>query len=298
MDIKILSWICGSVRGKMKEGPQETIFDSVSDSSLHDYKISADELKDELAKFALTANQSKVYIFLGKYGSKTAPEVCRALKIARTETYQLLASLQKKGIVSATFGHPIKFSALSPGKAIQTLVNTEKERVKTLEKKEKTIIKLWDSIPDFLQETPAESENRFQMLQGANQINAKLNDMIVDAKQEIIVLGSEKDYLRFYHSDFLDNLTNQKCETKIITSCTEKTMYIFDQMNKKQIKCMPDHIKDKLCFIIKDGKEMIFFTKKDSKSLQSTVAMWTDSVSMIYSMKLLFDFTWSNSKSQ
>ena len=281
----------------MKEGPQQTIFDSMEESSLHDYKLSADELKQELLKFDLTANQSKVYIFLGKYGSKTAPEVCRALKIARTETYQLLASIQKKGIISATFGHPIKFTALPPTKAIKTLVNAEKERVKSLEKQQKTIIKLWDSIPNFVREKTEEEENRFQMLQGPNPINAKLKEMISEAKEEITVIGSEKDYLRFYHSDFLDDLTGQKCKSKIITSCTEKTQYIFEHMDKKQIKCMPGNIQDKLCFVMKDGNEMIFFTRKDDRSLQSATAMWTDSSSMIYSMKVLFDFIWSNSKS-
>jgi HTH-type transcriptional regulator, sugar sensing transcriptional regulator len=281
----------------MKEGPQQTIFDSMEESSLHNYKLSADELKQELLKFDLTSNQSKVYIFLGKYGSKTAPEVCKALKIARTESYQLLASLQKKGIVSATFGHPIKFSALPPNKAIKTLVNVEKERVKSLEKQEKTIIKLWDSIPDFLREKTDEQENKFQMLQGANPINAKLKEMISEAQEEIIVLGSEKDYLRFYHSEILDNLSAQKCNAKVITSCTEKTQYIFDNMDKKQIKCMPKSIQDKLCLVMKDSNEIIFFNKKDDQSLQNTTAMWTDSSSMIYSMKVLFDFIWSNSKS-
>ena len=282
---------------EMKENQQQTIFDSASESSLHDYKLSADELKNQLLKFDLTSNQSKVYIFLGKYGSKTAPEVCKALKIARTETYQLLASLQKKGIVSATFGHPIKFTALPPAKAIKTLVNAEKERVKSLEKQEKTIIKLWDSIPEFLREKSEKEENRFQILEGPNPINAKLNEMISEAREEILVLGSEKDYLRFYHSDFLDNLTSQKCQSKIVTSCTEKTRYIFDNMDKKQIKCMPANVEDKICFVMKDSCEMIFFTKKDEKSLQTCTAMWTDSSSMIYSMKVLFDFIWSSSKS-
>lgn len=280
----------------MKEGIQQTIFDSSTGSSLHDYKISADELKEELSKFDLTENQSKVYIFLGKYGSKTAPEVCKALKIARTETYQLLAVLQKKGIVLATFGHPIKFSALKPTKAVKTLVNAEKERVKSLEKKEEKIIKLWDSIPEFLKEKTEGSENRFQMLEGANPINAKLNEMVTEAKEEILVIGSEKDYLRLYHSDFLDNFTNKKCKSKIITSCTEKTMYIFENIDKKQIKCMPSNIEDEICFILKDSKEMIVFTKKDGQSLQNISAMWTDSKTLIYSMKLLFNYVWSSSK--
>lgn len=280
----------------MREGEQQTIFDSHIGSSLHNYKISADELKKELSKFNLTENQSKVYIFLGKYGSQTAPEVCKALKIARTETYQLLASLQKKGIVLATFGHPIKFSALKLSIAVKTLVNTEKERVKSLEKKEETIIKLWNSIPEFLKEKTDYVENRFQMLEGTNPINAKLNEMVSEADEEIIVLGSEKDYLRLYHSDFLDNFSNKKCKSKIITSCTEKTMYIFENIDKKQIRCMPSGLKDEICFIMKDGKEIMFFTKKDARSLQNVSAMWTDSTALVYSMKLLFDFIWSSSK--
>ncbi len=280
----------------MREGEQQTIFDSSIGSSLHNYRISADELKVELSKFNLTENQSKVYIFLGKYGSQTAPEVCKALKIARTETYQLLAALQKKGIVLATFGHPIKFSALKLSMAVKTLVNAEKERIKSLEKKEETLIKLWDSIPEFLKEKTDESKNRFQMLEGPNSIYAKLNEMVSKAEDKIIVLGSEKDYLRLYHSDFLDNFTNKKCKSQIITSCTEKTMYIFENIDKKQIKCMPAGIKDEICFIIKDDEEMIFFTKNDDHSLQNVSAMWTDSTALIYSMKLLFNFVWSSSR--
>ena len=37
-------------------------------------------------------------------------------------------------------------------------------------------------------------ENRFQMLEGSNPINAKLNEMVSEIDDEIIVLGSEKDY--------------------------------------------------------------------------------------------------------
>jgi hypothetical protein len=48
---------------------------------------------------------------------------------------------------------------------------------------------------------------------------------------------------------------------------------------------------------MKDNEEMIFFTKKDSELQQNISAMWTDSKPLIYSMRLLFDFIWSNSKS-
>ena len=101
-----------------------------------------------------------MYIYLGKYGAKTAPEVCKALKLPRTETYHLLSALQNKGIVSATFQHPIQFTALPLDKAIWILVNSEKERVKSLEKMEGELSEIWKNIPTFDSE-PENEEEKF-----------------------------------------------------------------------------------------------------------------------------------------
>ncbi len=280
----------------MAEESQITIFDASPESQHHDYKLSVDELQKSLSKFNLTSNQSKVYIFLGKYGSKTAPEVCKSLKIARTETYHLLSTLQSKGIVSATFEHPIKFSAIPLNKAMKTLVDSEKQRIKTLEKQEVELSKLWESIPEFVQNN-SDDENKFQMLQGINPINSKISDMVSDSKKEILVLGSEKDQLKFYHSDLLTNISEQKSKVRILSGCSEKTQYVFEDIEKKYIRNFSDEINQKLCFIIKDDSEMLFFTKNNSSS-NPIMAMWTDSSAMIYSMKLLFDFIWSSSKPQ
>jgi len=246
---------------------QVTIFDSNSDSRLHEHTLSIDKLKTELSKFGLTANQSKVYIFLGKYGSKTAPDVCKALKLPRTETYHLLTTLQNKGMVSATFQHPIKFSAEPLNKAIWVLVNAEKERVNNLEKNEKNIVDLWDSIPEFTTTTHSK-ENKFQMLQGINQIHSKIKEMLSDVKKEFIVLGSEKDFLKFYHSDFFEPLDKSNVDLKLLTAISEKVAYIFDDIDRSKVRKMPDNIKDNLCFIVKDDEEIIFLINRDKRHLQ------------------------------
>lgn len=274
---------------------QITIFDSNSDSQLYEHRLSIDKIRDDLSKFGLTANQSKVYIFLGKYGSNTAPEVCKALKLPRTETYHLLTTLQNKGIVSATFEHPIKFSAEPLNKAIWTLVNAEKERVNTLEKEEKSIVELWDSIPEF-NTTTENKENKFQMLQGSNQIHGKIKEMISNTKKEFLVLGSEKDFLKFYHSDFFEPLDKAAIDLKLLTWASEKSMYIFDDIDRSKVRKMSEGIKNSLCFIIKDDKEIVFFIKNSSQSDHEISAIWTDSESMMYSMKMLFQSIWSKSK--
>ena len=273
-----------------------SIFETMPDSKMYDYRLSLDQVKEALYKYGLTGNQAKVYIFLGKYGSKTAPEVCKVLKLPRTETYHLLTTLQNKGIVSATFQHPIRFSALPLNKAVWVLVNAEKERVKVLESQEAELVKLWDNIPDFQAEKEMNVENKFQMLQGTNQIHSKINEMINTAKKEFMVLGSEKDFLKFYHSDFLAPLENSEVDLKLLTSSSDRTMYIFDEVDRTKVKRMPDGIKDNLCFIIKDDDELIFFMKNANQSEPQLTAMWTDSNSMIHSMKLLFGCIWDKSK--
>jgi|SRR5579864_912284 len=277
------------------EENQISIFDSHSDSSMHEHRMSIDKLQDQLSEFGLTSNQSKVYIYLGKYGSKTAPEVCKALRLPRTETYHLLTTLQNKGIVSATFQHPIKFSATPLNKAIWSLVSAEKERVNTLEKQEGSIVELWNTIPEF-STSHEEKEEKFQMLQGTNQIHSKIKEMVGNTESEFFVLGSEKDFLKFYHSNFFESLDDSKVDLKLITSSSDKAMYIFDDINRNNVKKMPDNIRSDLCFITKDEGELIFFIKNASKDPQQMTAIWTDSTSMIYSMKMLFDSIWSKSK--
>jgi sugar-specific transcriptional regulator TrmB len=279
----------------LTENNQTTIFENDPDSSSYEHKQSIDQLQDQFSKFGLTANQCKVYIFLGKYGSKTAPEVCRSLKLPRTETYHLLTTLQNKGIVSATFQHPIKFSALPLTNAIKSMVNTEKERIKKLEKQEEELTKLWDTIPNYHNEPDVVKEDKFQMLQGENQIYGKINDMIINTKKEFQIIGNEKDFLKFYHANFLEPLDKSDVELKILTNSSSRTLYVFDEIDRTNVKKIPSTTEGNICFVVKDNEEVLFFMKNSESGKENVSAMWTNSNAMIYSKKLLFDLLWSKS---
>ena len=277
------------------ESTQASVFDPDTDSQMYEYKASVEKVQKELLKYGLTANQSKVFIYLGKYGAKTAPEVCKALKLPRTETYHLLSALQNKGIVSATFQHPIQFNAVPLNKAVWVLVNSEKERVKSLEQMEKGLSELWENIPTF-DSIHDEVEEKFQMLQGSNQIHSKIVEMTDNYENEFLILGSEKDYLKLYHGDFLESFVKSKQKFRLLSACSEKTTYIFDDLERKNIKKLSSDIENHLCFILKDNNEMLFFTK-NANSVDESFAMWTNSNSLGYAMKLLFESLWTSSKS-
>jgi len=273
-----------------------SVLDSLPESKTYDYEMLFEKLKNELSKFGLTANQSKVYLFLEKYGSSTATQVSKTLKVPRTETYHLLTNLQNKGIVSATFQHPIKFSAISLDKAIGVLVNAEKERVKSLESQEKNLVELWSAIPNFRINQEDIKDGKFQMLQGVNQMTGKINDMISGSKQSVQILASEKDFMKFYHTGFLERIKDLKIEPQFISSSSKKTSYIFEGRLKDKVKRLPLKVKEELCFIIKDDDELLLFMKNPSESPQNIIAMWTDSYSMVYTLKLLFAYIWSDSR--
>ncbi|HUU47691.1 MAG TPA: helix-turn-helix domain-containing protein [Nitrosopumilaceae archaeon] len=281
----------------MTEIKQVTIFENDPDSSSYEHKQSVDQLQVQFSKYGLTANQCKVYVFLGKYGSNTAPDVCRALKLPRTETYHLLTTLQNKGVVSATFEHPIKFSAVPLSNAIKSMVDTEKERVKKLEIQEQELTKIWESIPTFHNEPIEAKDDKFQMLQGDNQIYGKINDMIKNTKKEFKIIGNEKDFLKFYHANFLEPLDKSNVELQILTDSSPRTLYVFDEIDKTNVKKIPTTSKGNICYIIKDNEEVLFFMKNSESGKENITAMWTNSEAMIYSKKLLFDLLWLKSKS-
>jgi len=253
-----------------------------------------EEIRDELLKFGLTSNQVKVFFYLGKFGSKTAIEISRSLRMPRTETYHLLSSLQSKGIVLSSFNHPTKFSSVPLDKAMVALINAESARLNSLKSSEPLLKTLWDKVPNLGAGSRDTEEEKFQVLRGGNQVNSKIIGMLANTKNKFLILGCEKDFLRFYHADFLDIIKNNSIDYKLLTSTSEKAWYIFDDIDKSKVRKLESSIKDNLCFLIKDEKEILIFVKNSQITNKEVTALWTNSESMIYSNILLFKNLWVN----
>jgi len=250
------------------------------------------ELNRLLIKYDLTPNQAKVYLYLSKIGIKTASEISKSLRIPRTETYHLLSTLQQKGIIFSVFGKPTKFNAVGIDESIAILVNNEKNRIKELETGKASIIKLWKTIPKYVGEQEKSDENRFQTLQGRNSILGKLEQMIKESSENILVLGTESDFKKFYHTNFAELLQKTKSDLKILTDYTKKSMHIFEDIATKKIKMLDDKNREDFCFIIKDDSEVIFFVS--NPQIKDVMAIWTDSKSFVTTLRSLFSLIWKN----
>lgn len=265
--------------------------------SLEDSMFESDdpinELTTLLVKYDLTPNQAKVYLYLSKIGIKTASEISKALKIPRTETYHLLSILQQKGIIFSVFGKPTKFNAVGIDETITILVNNEKNKIVELETEKDKIIKIWKTVPKYAENRENKDDAKFQTLQGRNSILAKLEQMVKESSENILVLGTELDFKKFYHTKFTDLLKKTKSELKILTDYSKKNMHIFEDIPLKKMKKLDDKSREDFCFIIKDNNEVIFFVSKPN--VKDIMAMWTDSKTFVMTLRSLFSLLWKSS---
>jgi len=251
------------------------------------------ELNRMLVNYDLTPNQSKVYLFLSKIGVKTASEVSKALKIPRTETYHLLSTLQQKGIIFSIFGKPTRFNAVGIEESIEILVNNERNRLNELQLGKEGLIKLWNILPKYGEAKEAQQDNKFQSLQGRNSILVKLEQMIKESKENILVLGTEDDFKKFYFTEFSELLNKTKSDLKILLDHSGDIPPIFENILPKKIKKIDDKNREDFCFIIKDNSEVIFFIS--NKQVKDMLAVWTDSKTFVTTLRSLFSLMWRKS---
>jgi sugar-specific transcriptional regulator TrmB len=275
----------------MTEAKPISLFDDDSDTALFKHKITLDKIKKELINFGLTSNQSKVFIYLGKYGSKSASEISKALQTPRTETYHLVNSLQNMGLVTAELTHPTKYTAMDMKQAIETLVRQEQSRINSLANKEESLSEMWNEIPYFAVETDESKSEKMQLLHGTSSILNKIQEMIKSCNDEFKIFGSMSDVNRFYHSDVFDAVEQSAAELKLIISPIDKSPEFLSEIDSKKIHILQSDSNNK-CFIVNDKKEVLIFMRNANHPTRQTFAWWSDSETLVDLMSSMFELSW------
>ena len=275
----------------MTEVKPISLFDDNSDTALFKHKITLDKIKKELVNFGLTTNQSKVFVYLGKYGSKSASEISKALQTPRTETYHLVNSLQNMGLVTAELTHPTKYTAMNMKQAIETLIKQEQSRIDTMANKEESLSEMWKGIPFFAVETDESKSEKMQLLHGNGPITNKIQDMVNSSSEDFRIYGSVSDLLRMYHSDVFDWINNAPTNLKLIVSPLNNTPEFLTEMDLGLVRAMPSNSENK-CFIVNDKKEVLIFMRNANHPTRQTFAWWSDSETLVDMMSSMFELSW------
>ncbi|MGY5143682.1 MAG: TrmB family transcriptional regulator [Candidatus Nitrosopumilus sp. bin_32a] len=272
---------------------QINLFDNESDTAMYGHKLTLDKIRNELIHFGLTKSQAKVFIYLGKYGSKSASEIAKALLLPRTETYHLVNSLQNMGLVVAELAHPTKYIAMDMKEAISTLVKQEQDRIDILANKEESLSEMWNEIPFFAVETDESKSEKMQLLHGSGPINNKIKEMTGSSNDNFKIYGSVLDLLRMYNSDVFDWIDVAPTNLKMVVSPLNKIPEFLSEMDSEKIRAIPSNSENK-CFIINDKKEVLIFMRNATHPTKQVFAWWSDSETLVDMMSSLFELSWEN----
>ncbi len=86
------------------------------------------EIKTKLLE-SLNPLEVDIYILLLENKAKRIIEIADLIGFDRTETYHLVSALQNKGLLTATFEHPIRFAAVPVDKALRILSRTKRKTI-------------------------------------------------------------------------------------------------------------------------------------------------------------------------
>jgi sugar-specific transcriptional regulator TrmB len=280
----------------MDSGNQINLFDNESDTAMYKHKLTLEKIKNELINFGLTKSQAKVFIYLGKYGSKTASEIAKALQSPRTETYHLVNSLQNMGLVVAELSHPTKYTAMDMREAVATLIKQEQDKIDILANKEESLSEMWKEIPFFAVETDESKSEKMQLLHGNGPITNKIKEMVGSSSEEIKIYGSVSDLLRMYHSDVFDWVESASTSLKLVVSPLNQSPEFLSEMNSDSIRAMPSNSENK-CFVVNDKKEVLIFMRNATHPTRQVFAWWSDSETLVDMMSSLFELSWEKGES-
>jgi sugar-specific transcriptional regulator TrmB len=105
--------------------------------------LSLERVFKALVSVGLSETDARVYVYLALKGPDKAGSIVDNLKTSRQQIYRSLKHLQDKRIVFADSKNQGVFSALLFEKALELLIETEKEKTEILQETKKSILQDW-----------------------------------------------------------------------------------------------------------------------------------------------------------
>lgn len=142
-------------------------------------------LEEKLRRFGLTANESRAYIALLRFGRQSARDLAPRAQVSQGRVYQVLEDMCRKGLATEVHGATRSFIAVEPRVALGDVVD---ERRAQLEETEALVEDLRESL-DALGAPRVPDLPAIEVLGRPEQATRHFQQLQHDAEQEILVFS-------------------------------------------------------------------------------------------------------------
>jgi sugar-specific transcriptional regulator TrmB len=248
-----------------------------------------------LKDLGLTAMQAKVYLTLTKTEEATTKTIAKTSKIARQNTYQITAELQKIGLIEKILAKPTKFRAIPLKNAAQMLL--QKRAVEYQQVEEETT-KLLQTAKDHREKSVlATSNDEFVLIPDKDAHRLRIEQAFRYAQESIntiMILRYNKRLTPKLLPPLLKKAIMRGVRVRHISNKpqgweTPLKNSVWKKNGSYEIKYIDDE--PPVMFCIVDEKEVFFSTGIDPNPY-NTSALWTNNTGIVTIAKEYFEQTW------
>jgi sugar-specific transcriptional regulator TrmB len=258
--------------------------------------MAMERITERLMVFGFTTDEARFYLFLSVMGPSPISSLVRRFDINRVKVYRILERLEERGLIEKIMGRPVRYAAKPIETSLQNELDNLKLRFSELEKAREEIISDWSKLA--LSEEGLSDEPRFRIHQGRQQIYEQLLHISDRAKEELLIVTTERDLhrLALYGIDEkLEVHVKNGIDIKIITQI-ESTG--FDEIEGYYGFAAIRHVvlPSPVRIILIDNSESLVTVSMDDSMNMSTLndtGLWTNSVSFISVMGVFFEALWT-----
>ena len=255
---------------------------------------------ETLKGLGLTERDSEVFIFLAKKGPVKARDILSALKMNKAQLYRSLKNLQRKAIVESTLEYPARFSAISFDRVLDIHIKAKKDETQKIEENREIILSHWKSLA--VEETPPISD-KFMVIEGENYIYSKIEQMLKDAKKQILASASGLSIIQAEKFNLIRSMVELNVPFRVLTNVSSKNLPIIQKAIRemstfsKSGTCRHIDLAEKLFprFLIRDEDELIFFITNSEESYSNhggDTGLWTNNKTLINAFQTFFGQLW------
>lgn len=254
-----------------------------------------DEVVAGLQELGLSVKEAKILVYLIIRKESTAADISRYNDIGRTEIYNYITGLMRKGVVFSTFDRPQKYYALPLEKALDHLIETRRGALQRLAESKVDYCSMLERLSCSMSLSSVEEKESYQILSGENSIISTVRRVILDAREEIMLLASEKTFASFYHTGIVDDLmglAKKGITLRLQTSCKNVQDYIGTNLGGNNI-VVNSGIEEKMVdFVLVDNKDIVVMLLGGGKSDKAKPhGFYTNNLPIISVFKTFFENT-------
>lgn len=246
----------------------------------------------ELQKLDLTLNEARILVFLMTEGQSNASDISRRTGIQRTETYNYISSLLSKGVVFSNFDRPQKYYSIPIEEVVDSLVQSKKTALEAFENKKKDYRAMLEALIGNKVVRPEDKKEKYNFVMGESAVAARVRRMIADAKEEIIVLVTDRNLVNFYHTGITDQLIQLAAGgvfVKFRTPCKNAGDYIMPPGDGESMLFSTMEKPAPTSFVIVDNREIIILLESHPFKKSEMCGFYTNNLSLISIFRFLFE---------